>query len=401
MALKSQWKNSFESKPFYHNALFSRIYKSIQLVVMEENEIEKTASPSEEEKKQKDKPKKEETRKHQIVTIVSLVVIWCAVGSTAGFFAYKFFGPKELVATKTGSLGDVPTEEEVKASLEKGTIVEDYQGNYCGLVNYILNKQAEYAYSLTITRGSTLTLGIEQKIQSYNMRYKEEKFFESVSSGFKTTGGRFYDKGQGIECYDYGSVDRDKWSMVPEKKNISYDEYMQQYGKLFKGKYYCTTSDEAITDNHLVSDVYLTDSETDYESNTDETKHLVNDIAIYYITKDLTLNQAMAKNNSGYQIKLRLDTKADTYYVAQMKTTGGVGIPVFKYTELSFQIDKNLDLVKGTFIDKYDVMGMAATQSLDLYFYHNDESAVFEGIEMPIPTPDDFSDPSTKLVEKD
>lgn len=368
---------------------------------MEDNNNEQISSSETETKEENNKPKKDESKKHRIVTIVSLIVIWCAVGSTAGFFAYKFFGPKELVATKTGSVGDVPTEEEVKKSLESGTIVEDYKGNYCGLVNYILNRQAEYDYNLTITRGATITLGIEQKIQSYNMRYKEEKFFESVSSGFKTTGGRFYDKGQGIECYDFGSTARDSWSTTPEKKTITYDDYIQQYGKLFKGKYYCTTSSEAITDNHLVSDIYLTDDKNIYESNQDETKHLVNDISIYYITKDLTLNQAMAKNNTGYQIKLRLDTKADTYYVAQMKTTGGVGIPVFKYTELSFLVDSNLDLVKGTFIDKYDVMGMAATQNLDLYFYHNNEEPVFDGISLPIPSPDDYSDPSTKLVEKD
>lgn len=339
---------------------------------------------------------KPHSKKSTILTVASLFAIFTIVGATGGYFAFRLFGPKVMVVSKTGSLGYIPTKGEIDGSLRKNTLVTDFDGKHASLVNYALNQQAAHPYSLTITRGQSVTLGKSQNIQSYNLRTQTDCYFETRATGFKNIFGKFYDNTQDITGYITSSPEG--WKTA-EEKDFSYDDYIQAYGKLFRGNYYCSTSEEKITADHIISDKFLTIDSNEYTKSEDTTKHQVNDIVIYYITQKMIKSSTLNKTEDGYQLDLSLDTKADTYYVAQMVTTGGVGLPVFQSTDLTFYFDEDMEMKQGHFKDVYQVMGVACTQDLNLYFYHNDNALNFEGVDFKIPEKDETEDQSAKLID--
>lgn len=341
------------------------------------------------------RPTKTYTKKRTVITILTLTLIWGGVGATAGYFGFRFFGPKQLVATQTGGVGQIPTKEQMDEALAQPTFLQDYAEKCATVINYALDRQTSYRYTFTITRGSTVTLGMSQQINSYNLRYPEQCFFETVSTGFVSTAGRFYDNGTDISSYK-GKTAQD-YPTCPEVK-MTYDDYIQAYGKLFRGKYYCTTSSEPLSKTHLISDVFLTNDKDTYLGSEEKTKHEVNDIVIYYLRQNYVTQQSLKATEQGYQVDVTLTVAADTYYVAQMATTGGVGIPEFTKSTLTFQLDKDLELISGHFNDIYKEMSMECNQNLDLYFYHNDEAPVFDGTEVRIPEWNNVTDPSAAFV---
>ncbi len=383
-------------------------------------EIQKT--PLEKEKNRvkikKHTDSKDKKKSHVISTSI-IVCVSVILGGGGGFLLYKWNNPESASLGGTGYEGYVPSETEISKSLSSGKIESDYQDKAYQLVNYSLSVQAMSPYSLTIGKATTLAnagVSVEQKIQSCTYTTPEVVYNQNVSSSsIVKTANRFYDYLDGkVSCY-LESVP-DDWAKKNEPTTYTYDQYLQKYGKLNQGSYYCTTVSDSsqVTEANPISDRYLSMKKEDYDASSDATKHHVNGVVIYLIGPNSVKSSKMEKTDSGYTISLDLYTDKDkkeaddtlkkkisvgtSYYSVQMRTTGGLGSrPVFSSSHLEFSLDEKLMLKSSYFHDECSasVGPISSTTKTDMYqYYFRSDSSTMEGVEISVPEcdgPDDFA----------
>lgn len=313
------------------------------------------------------------------IALIVVTVFFAAVfGSNCGYYIYSKNNPikdKNYI----GSASEIPTDEQMKKVLDAGTLLTSYENTAYQVLNYSFFKQASYKYSLSITTGKTHALIADQVIKSAALTTPECDYYENISSGFTSTAYRFFDYKdssntlKSLMC----SKESDWGNKTPD--DMTYDDYIQKFGKLYKGKYYVTYDTD--DSSKSVPDVYLTDNETDYKAavKVGKSANPVTGISIYNMNSKTVTSSTIEKIDGGYRINVTFDVSkgACSYFKAQMKTTGGVTVS-FVSSTIIYEIDEELNLIHGKTIDSYKTMGVTADQLLNIYYYHNDVESVYD-----------------------
>lgn len=319
---------------------------------------------------------------------ITVVCVFAAFfGTSGGYFIYSTLHPaKDTVSIGTES---VLKDADVQKEIQNGTLVNTYKDKAYKVLNYSFYKQASYRYSLTMTTGKTHALIADQKIRSATLVTPECDYFENISSGFTSTAYRFYDYKDGTNMLDSMMCSKEKdWeTKTPDK--MSYDDYIQKFGKLYKGQYYVTydTTDKT----KAVPDVYLSQNEDDYKNMLKSGKSAgnVTGVSIYTMNSNTVESSTIEKTDTGYQVSVNFNIKngACSYFKVQMHTTGGVEVK-FVSSTITYDLDEELNLIHGTTIDKYTTMGVTADQQLDIYYYHNSVESLFDNQMITVPEKD-------------
>ncbi len=365
----------------------------------------KDISENEESKKKNNKKEPLHKKKGFWSTTITLTIS-IAIGAGAGVLLHNTHN-QTSTSMGSGTEGYIPTTAEVNKMVANNTdFVKEYQDKAYELLNYSFIKQASYSYSLTIGKAQVVSSGVTQNIKSATYATPQAIYNQNVSaSSIVATANRFYDNMNGnVDCYLQSKPE--DWKKGEEPTTYSYDDYMQKYGKLLKGSYYCTsvTSAAELTEATPVSDRYLTDNASEYDASSEKSKHHVNGVVIYMIGPSSVKSSTIEKNTDGYNITLDLYTDEDrktisnistgnSYYSVQMRTTGGLSSrPPFKKSHLEFQLDIDFNLVSSYFYDEYTaqiggLINSAATSDMWQYYFHSD-SSTFQDVQVNIPEPD-------------
>lgn len=239
----------------------------------------------------------------------------------------------------------------VSDSLEKDTLLEDYQNEPVSIISYALEKQASYPYSLSmmdgVAKSTTFGIKVNQIIRSANLYTPEENFNQNIStSSLVSTADRFYDKKDGY-VLAYNAKKSSEWKDMDLSEKYSYDDYIQKYGKLIKSRYFCKNSDK---EGDVIPETYQSDTEKIDEC------HEVNAISMYRYSKDTILSHELKKTESGYELFMKLDpNKATVYSKVQMKMTGGLSdYPNFSSSQITYHLDRELNLISADSKDSYE-----------------------------------------------
>lgn len=345
------------------------------------------------------------SKKRRILGWTSLVLVWSGLGAGFGVYYYKMNNPTNTTVGRYGQ-GVVASESDVNQALANDNVVEIYNQETDGytpysLLNYLLDRQASYDYSLTLSHGATVAksmgVNVTQEITSGTYSTPEGIFNQNTSGGLVSTANRFYDYLDGnVNAYLCKSAS--DWGNNPALTKYTYDDYIQSFGKLLQGSYY-VAQDKVNTDK-VIPETYIGSSYSDYEASSEEVKYHVNAVLIYSINSGTVTESSIAKDSDsgGYILSIVLNSSATTYYSAQMQTTGGLsGLPSFTSSYHTFYLDENLDFVKAVCHDEYSatvggLISSTAVQDLNLYFFHSDSSTI-DGVTVSIPevTDTDFS----------
>ncbi|MCI2068635.1 MAG: hypothetical protein LKJ88_03555 [Bacilli bacterium] len=286
----------------------------------------------------------------------------------------------------------------VKASLDKGTILEDYKDKPYLIYQYASYLQSSSPYALTVGKAVVISSGVESDIQSGTYSSPEAVFNQNISATNSTlihidTAFRFYDKKDGnVTAYECKHASDWAAEGIKPTEVYSYDDYIQTYGKLNKGAYYCSdVSTSAVTP---IPDKYLTDDAEVYTQSKDTTKHFVDGVVVYSLFASTVLTSSFTKTEQGYHLEFDLDPQtANSYYSVQMKKTGNLAsYPSFTSSKLTFELGEDLGLISSHFSDKYSVkvsfINSSATQEMTQYYFRSASSSFVSGdktVEVKVP----------------
>ncbi len=388
--------------------------ESQDLVCKPKEEAQKQDEARIKEKNRKKIKAKPDAKKKNWIPVAIVVSVSILVGGGGGYLLYRWQNPESATLAGAGFEGYVPSKDEIQKSISNNSLEKDYEGKFYQLVNYALSIQGQSKYALTIGKAKVVAnagVSVTQNIVSCNYTTPEGIYNQNVSSSSVVkTANRFYDNLDG-KVLGYLESVPDDWKKNNTPKEYTYDEYIQSYGKLLQGSYYCTTvlDSSHVTEATPISDRYLTSDKSVYDSSSEKSKHHVNGVVIYLIGPSSVKNSSLEKKDDGYLISLDLYTDKDrksasdeekkkisignTYYSVQMRTTGGLNSrPSFSLTHLEFTLDEELQLVSTYFKDEYSatVGPISSTTASDMYqYYFRSESNVFSGVEVTIPKSDD------------
>jgi hypothetical protein len=364
-------------------------------------------------KKQK-KPKTPDTpqQKRKTAIISSCVAVVCGVlGCLGGYFLYQYNHPSVTISNRivdNDSSAFDPTQSQsikkISDSLKAGNIVTDFKSKPADIINYACYLQSSAKYSLVLGTGTVNAAGVTQELKSATFTTPETVFNENISHSVGgglisvSTANRYYDdrkSDSGVKAYVCTSTDA--WAKT-SPTSLSYNSFMESYGKLQKGLYYCTWV--SMSDG-TEKEKYLTSAAETYSASADTSKHYVNGVLIYIINSSTISESSLASEEGGYVLTATLDpSKADGYYRIQMKTTGGLdSYPVFTSTKLTFHLDSDLGLKSSLFLDEYSgrkVIGFNGSQTLTQYYYRSETSSfAYDGQSIEVTVPEisntDFS----------
>lgn len=381
---------------------------------------EETSTKKKRSKKKKDKKSKETTSRKTIIISVTVALLCGAGGAFGGMFFYTLTNHVEEFVNVSTNTSTVTIQEKVpriENSLSKGSILTDFSARAYDILAYACYKQFSSPYALTIGRSvasssmstttvSSATLSTPSTVFNQNISDTQAAMGISVKTAY-----RFYDKKDGkIESYEK-QVKEDWQASGITPSYYTYDEYIQSYGKLNKGVYYCDNQEVDTSKGIIVSDKYLTDDldvYNAYSASEHPKKHQVNGVLIYNIQSSTVKASTFKANENGYELIFDLNAnKAAAYYRVQMKKTGGLStLPTFNSSHLEFQLDKDLGLVSSVFKDTYhgkmSIIDVDLSMSLTQYYYRSDTSTFtsYDGskVQVDVPQVSDINDPITKMT---
>ncbi len=299
---------------------------------------------------------KKKTKKSTIIISTVISVISCSVGVIGGYVLYNNINPEQdaIVIEKDKSYD----KDKIEASLTAGTIADDYSENSYILINYACDLYADTPYTLTLGKGVVqAAAGVKQSILSTTYSYPEGVFNQKVSSSsIVSTADRYYDTNDNnVKAYECKSEDEWKKDGL-ESKTYTYDQYIQSFGKLLQGTYYCIDKSD-VSDEEPIPEKFLTLSKDEYTASTEESKHKRSGVIGYSLTNKSVSKSQISKTDSGYHVELDLNVSyAVSYVQVQMKTTGRLkSRPQFSSCKLTFDLSTELKLVSSVFHDEYRV----------------------------------------------
>ncbi len=372
----------------------------LYLKLMKNKGIHETDSSTEqvsEIKETKQGPFMSKATKHTIMMSVIFGVSFALIGGFGGYALYTTLHPKTAVVYNASNYGTIPTKNELDTYISKNTLLDTFNtdNKAYSLLNYALFKQAAEKYTLTISKGTVLSSGITQTIESTVYNTPDETFSQNISSSsIVSTANRTYDRhDQKLDTYDCKK--KEDWANNPTCKNVTYDSYIQSNGKLNRGNYYCTSS--TYSSDCPITDRYLTNDQSVYEASTEKSKHVVNAVMIYDIGPKTVTSSSVSKTKSGYEIKVEVTPDKGTFKSSvQMKTTGGLAsYPKFSSSNLTIQVDEEFNLISHTAVDEYTAVigpiNSPATQNFTSYYFRSDTDT-FNDVKVTIPEISDISD---------
>lgn len=352
------------------------------------------------------KPKKKADKKF-IITLTCLSCLFLFIGSGAGYYFYDVFNKPEEGAISGGdvnSLGDIAKRNLAIEKALKEDNVETAILPY-DIVNYSYDLFSSYSYNLIIGSGSALANAgitkVEQVIKSATFNTPDVFFTQKESdSSFVHAADRYYEDRENKIINGYETKRASDWGKTQAKK-YTYDDYIQTYGKLPTGNYYCYPT--SATKDKPIPEKFLTYSYDEFESSDVEGKFLRSGALIYNLSKSTVKpvgsdsKTQVKKTNNGYQVVVDLDVISQpysvAYYAVQMKSTGDLARrPIFSECVLTINLDSELNLISSEFFDHYSAdTGMIAadtTSVITQYYFYGDSNS-FNGVEVTIPTVDD------------
>ena len=333
------------------------------------------------EKKVKSTTKKK-TKKTTIIVSTIVSIISTGVGVIGGYVLYNIINPEqqEIVIEKDKTYDKAKIEK----ALSDNTLTEEFKDSAYDIINYSCDMYASSPYSLTLGKGVVqAAAGVKQSILSCTYSYPEGCFNQKVSSSsLVNTADRYYDENNNsVLAYECKTVEDWKKGGL-ESKTYTYDQYIQSFGKLLHGTYYCVDKND-VSDEEPIPESFLTLSKDEYDASTDSTKHKRSGVIGYSLTKKSVTQTQITKTESGYHIELDLNiTYAVSYVQVQMKTTGRLkSRPQFSSCKLTFDLDNKLNLSASVFHDEYRVNtgGLVTNAISDLnQVYFTSESNTIE-----------------------
>ena len=336
-------------------------------------EDKKTQIKTPDNKGESNKPKK--SKKKTIIFSITVGVVSATIGAMGGYVLYGNVHPEQddIIIDK----GTKADSEKIQDSLNNGTLVEDYADSVYEIINYSCDLYASSPYSLTLGNGLVnAAAGVKQTIVSTTYNYPDGAFNQKVSlSSVVQTADRYYDNNNEVKGYEC-KYESDWQSDSLEPKTYNYDEYIQSFGKLLRGKYYCVDLADATKDQ--IPEKFLTFDKTTYDESDESSKHEVNGVIGYSVTKKTVSSATINKTDDGYHAELELNIpNAVSYVTVQMKTTGRLKArPTFSNAKLTFDLDEKLNLVSSVFHDEYRVntggLVTSATSNLNQIYLTSD-----------------------------
>ncbi len=297
--------------------------------------------------------------------------------------------PEEGYADIDGYFEQPSLYRDIENCIKEGTVLDNYGGGKgYALLKHALNKQAKSPYSLTVGKATVKASIANQEVESATFNTPEVTYNQNISSStFVHTANKFYDYGNDNVTAYLGST-ASEWKTA-EATNYTYDEFIQSHGKLQRGNYYCTDSEEQIPDSFLTLD------REEFINSTEKTKHEINAVIIYDLSTEYITGVSTSANEEtgGYVVTLELASEAMDYYAVQMEETGGLnGLPTFDPSTIRFELSPDLYPVSSIFNDsyqmKYGFIPLTGSQTMYQWYYHSDTN-VFDGVEVDIPDPTD------------
>lgn len=353
--------------------------------IIEEKNIEKQEeAPVSSNDKKTNKVKKPVTRKRTMITSIIISVISCLVGGFGGYVLYSGLNPEEdpIVIEKGNTFYDV---QAIEASLEEGTFISLYQEKLQDPLNYMLDQfVSQTPYTLVIGKGVVhAAAGVEQSILSANYCSPEGFYVEKISdSSLVHTADRYYDDALSMNIKAYEAKYPTDWEKGIEPKDYTYDQYIQAFGKLNTGLYYCLDKSD-VSEEEPIPDKFLTLSKEEYEQSQETGKRVRNGLITYTLSKNTIQSGTIEKRENGYFFHVDLNVPAGvSFTTVQMKSTGRLKArPSFTSCFLEFETDLSLNLIRSLFHDEYRVNtgGLVTNATSDLnQQYFKSETSLFQ-----------------------
>lgn len=282
-------------------------------------------------------------KKIKVSTIVTTSIV-VTVAISSGLILGIYFG-KNMSEPKTNYLSfDFNNYEDDNEALYKR-----YQSNQAvdaykpyELVNIAIEKFARNEHTKTVTHGVVEAAIVKQQIFAEDVRNGNEWYTESLSySSIVQCGVRFYQHTDSIDEYTASKVDKTGKATFPErnKKTVTYAEHEENWGKTLKRP------------------------------------------VIFIISSKTVLDNTTFKTDNGYDITLSLDpTLSVLRYVRQMKSISDLErYPEFKSVDVTFSLDKDLNLVQMKTVENYTVYVVGKNESvgkLTVDYYHDVNEAI-------------------------
>lgn len=279
--------------------------------------------------------------KHWVISLLTVVFV---VGAA---FAGKYIG--STIFRKTYNPNDIVVKEDDNETLYKKYLA--CKGDYASLQAYEYANIGLYKATLhdnfrIVSKGSVTASGVSQSVRGYSIKDNDSYFMENISKGLISCSWRIY-QNEEVKTYKGKNIEVEK-ATYDEDNFIEYtiDDYSSLWGKpLSRPNIYVISSDSVLS-----SDINLTDD--------------------------------------NYIVNLELDPeKSVVKYVKQMKVVSGLSdYPVFSNVNLTFTLDKELNLLKINTSEKYEVnkLGVHVSKGTleDIYYY--DEGTSIPSLNNPL-----------------
>lgn len=335
------------------------------------------------EKKTKEKKEKSPMVKKSIfiITCSCVAVGSAAIGGVGTYFIYGLFKPEMSYEV------DFVDYKKLEQRLNSGKDFKvEFKDDQYNIINAALLKFGEKKQSLIMSNATVDNFSGSQHVKAITFydnlsdSNKRQAFNQNVSFTDESaiikinTAFRFYDNGdEKISSYEK-NLPKDWKKDIKIDREYTYDEYIQEYGKLNRGIYVVNN------DEHYLGDGLNIDG------------NIITGGCIYQISKKSVKNLTLKDlDNNQTEIKVELYSKyACTYYSRQIKKNGTLTKkPKFEETiSASFIVDNNLNLISSTASENYTVnKGIDVTCNATFYnrFFSSDEQLVVENENIKIP----------------
>ena len=277
-------------------------------------------------------------KKIKVSTIVTTSIV-CTVAIASGLILGIYFG-KNMSEPKTNYEGfHIDNYEDDNDALYQRFLANQAVDAYkpYELVNIAIEKFARNEHTKTVTHGQVDAAIVKQMIYAEDVRDGNEYYTESLSySSIVKCGVRFYQHEDSIDEYTATKVEKDGSATFSErnKATVSYQEHEDNWGKT------------------------------------------LNRPVIFIISSKTVLDCATFKTDTGYDITLSLDpTLSVLRYVKQMKSISDLKrYPEFNSVNVTFSLDKDLNLVQMKTVEDYVVYVVGKNESigtLTVDYYHD------------------------------
>ena len=184
-------------------------------------------------------------------------VLCCLAGGVGGYFLYNIFKPE--MKYESGYIDYISLEK--RASNKKNANLDvEFKADPYNLANLAFYNFGNSKYSLTLSSGLVRNISGDQNVKAVTLGDNGDFFNQNISA---TTGGgpiqintayRFYDlnkddnKDYQMTAYE-NKLESDWKKDLKPSRTYTYDQYIDDYGKLLKGNYIVDNSDKYISNN--------------------------------------------------------------------------------------------------------------------------------------------------------